>query len=98
LSKHSLPSLSDEELENICNIAEEAARKYIMSKVSKEGITDLTISVDVEKKPEALNVDIDVEVRLSPLYRNVNVKEIAEESVSAAFKAVEEYLEKIRSR
>lgn len=98
MGKRSLPSLSDEELENICNIAEEAARKYITSKVPKEGISDLTISIDVEEKSEALNVDVDVEVRLSPLYRNLNVRMLAEETVEAAFKAVEEYLNKIRFR
>ena len=97
MSKHPLPPLSDEELENICNIAEEAARKYVMYRVPKEMITDLTISVDVEKKSEVLNVDVDVEVRLSPLYGKVNVKEIAEGSVNAAFEAVEKYLSKLRS-
>ena len=90
--------LSDVELENICNMAEEAARKYVMSRVPKEGISDLTIFVDVEEGSEALNVDVDVEVKLSPLYRNLNAEEIAEGSVKAAFKAVEEYLSKIRSK
>ncbi|MCD6469821.1 DUF3194 domain-containing protein [Candidatus Bathyarchaeota archaeon] len=98
MSKRSLPPLSDEELENICNIAEEAARKYVMSRVPKEMISDLTISVDVEEKSKALNVDVDVEVKLSPLYRKVNVKEIAEGSVDAAFRAVEKYLSKFRSQ
>ena len=45
---------------------------------------------------ETLNVNVDVEVALSPLYRNVNVKEIAEGSVKAAFEAVERYLKKIQ--
>ena len=93
-----MPPLSDEELENICNIAEEAARKYVMSRVPKEMISDLTIFVDVEEKSGVLNVDVDVEVKLSPLYRKVNVKEIAEGSVDAAFEAVEKHLSKLRSQ
>jgi hypothetical protein len=87
----SLSSLTYEELEKICDVAEEAARKYITSKVPKDGILDLTISVDLESL-ESLNVNVDVEIRLSPLYGNVNVKELAKGSVKAAFEAIEKYL------
>lgn len=91
----SLSSLTYEELERICDIAEGAARKYIASKVSKEGISDLTISVSLESS-ESLNVNVDVEVRLSPLYGSVNVKELVKGSVKAAFEAVEKHLSSIR--
>lgn len=91
----SLSSLTYEELERICDIAEEAARKYITSKVPKGGISDLTISVSLESS-KSLNVNVDVEVRLSPLYGNVNVKELVKGSVKAAFEAVEKHLSSIR--
>jgi hypothetical protein len=83
-------------MEKLCEIAEEAARKYIMSKVPSEYISDVSISVDLEGS-ESLNVEVDVEVELSPLYKKVNVKEIVEGSVKAAFDAIEKYLDKIRS-
>jgi len=96
LSKRPLSSLTYEEMEKLCEIAEEAARKYIMSKVPSEYISDVSISVDLEGS-ESLNVEVDVEVELSPLYKKVNVKEIVEGSVKAAFDAIEKYLDKIRS-
>ena len=95
MSERSISSLPYERLEEICEIAEDAARKYITSKLPKKAVSDLTISVDLELS-ETLNVNVDVEVTLSPLYRNVNVKEIAEGSVKAAFEAVERYLKKIQ--
>lgn len=96
MSKRPLSSLTYEEMEKLCEIAEEAARKYIMSKVPSEYISDVSISVDLEGS-ESLNVEVDVEVELSPLYKKVNVKEIVEGSVKAAFDAIEKYLDKIRS-
>ncbi len=92
--RRSLSSLTYDELERICDIAEEAARKYIASKIPKEGISDLTISVSLESS-ESLDVNVDVEVRLSPLYGNVNVKELVKGSVKAAFESVEKHLSSI---
>jgi len=85
------PPLSYEEMEKICEIAEEAARKNIMARVPSRGVSDLSISVDLEEA-ETLNVEVDVEVMLSPLFKNIDVEKLAEESVKAAFEAVEEYL------
>lgn len=97
LSEQLILSLSYEELEKICDLAEEAARKYVMSRVPKEHVSNLLISVDLNGS-EALNIHVDVEVRLSPFYKKANAKEIASGSVKAAFKAIEEYLKKIRSK
>lgn len=94
LRKRPISSLSYEELEKICEIAERAARKYIMSKVPKEYISDASISVDLESL-DSLSIDIEVELRLSPLCKNINADEIAKESVKAAFDAVEKYLGEI---
>lgn len=96
MRKRPVRSLSYEELEKICEMAELAARKYIMSKVPKEFISDVSISVDLESL-DSLNIDIEVELMLSPLCKNISSDEIAKESVKAAFDAVEKYLEEIRS-
>jgi len=84
-------SLSDEQIERIGEIAEEAARKSIMSRVPKRGISNLSISIELEET-ETVNVEVDVEIELSPLLKGINAKTLADESVTAAFKAVEEYL------
>ena len=94
--KRPITSLTYKELEEICSIAEEAARRYIFSKVPKNGIADVSISVSLESS-ETLSVDMDVEVRLSPLYRKINVKDLVEGSVKAAFEAVEKYLKNLSS-
>jgi len=90
-------SLSYEELERLCEIAEEAARRYVTSKIPERGISDLSISVN-SIDSEALNLEVDVEITLSPLYRRVDVKKLAEEAVNAAFKAAEDYLREISCR
>lgn len=77
-------------------MAEEAARRHIFSKVPKNGVSDISISVSLENA-EVLNVDVDVEVRLSPLYRRINVKDLVEEAVKAAFEAIEKYLKTLSS-
>jgi len=87
-------SLSYEQLERLCEIAEEAARRYVTSRIPDRGISDLSISVN-STDSEALNLEIDVEIMLSPLFRKVDVKKLAEEAINAAFKAAEEYLREI---
>jgi len=84
-------SLSYEQLERLCEIAEEAARRYVTSKVPNRGISDLSISVN-SMDSETLNLEIDVEITLSPLFRKIDAKKLAEEAVDAAFKAAEDYL------
>ena len=90
-------SLSYEQLEKLCEIAEEAARRYVASKIPNRGITDLSISVN-SVDSETLNLEIDVEITLSPLFRNVDVERLVKEAADAGFKAAEEYLRKIACR
>jgi len=55
-----LPELKLHQIEEICRIAEEAARRYILSKVSFRRIADLNIIIDVSVAgPVTVNVDID---------------------------------------
>lgn len=96
MSERPISSLTYEELERICEEAEEAARRYIFSKVRREYISDISISIDLEGL-ESLNVDVEVEVRLSPLCRGLDLQGIIDGSVKAAFEAIERYLKTIRS-
>ena len=92
-----LPSLSSENIEEICEIAEKAARKYIMSKVPLRKISDMDITVEVNgEKP--LNVSVNVDLELSPLMRNYNVQKLVDEAVRKAFEAVEAYLRELRCK
>jgi hypothetical protein len=91
--RRSLPS--DGLYEELCTIADDAARKYVTSKVSSQEISDLTISVNLEES-EGLNVEIDVDLTLSRMKEPTNEKRLAEEAVKAAFKAIDKYISEVK--
>lgn len=89
-----IPELTSEQIEGLCGVAEEAARKYILSKVPSKRIETLNISVEAEgAKPLTLTVDIDIE--LSPLMKNFEVQKLVDEAVKEAFASAEKYLRKL---
>jgi len=47
---------------------------------------------------EALNLEIDVEITLSTIFRKIDVEKLAKEAVNAAFKAAEDYLRETSCR
>ena len=96
LEEHEASSVDSEQVERLCEIAEESARKYILSKVGWREVSDLNVMVEAGGRENDLRVDVDVEVRLSPLLKNLDVKGLAEEAVDAAFKSVEKFLREIR--
>jgi hypothetical protein len=88
-------SLTNEHAEKLCEIAEEAARKYVALKVPKRAILDLSVSVEL-KESEALDVEVEVDLVLSPLFKDIDAENLADEAVKAAFKATEKYLRQIK--
>jgi hypothetical protein len=86
-----LPELTSEQIEELCTIAEEAAREYVLSKVSSKRIDTLNVSVEAEgAKPVTLTVD--VHIALSPLMKNFDVQKLVKEAMEEAFKSAEKYL------
>jgi 3-hydroxy-3-methylglutaryl CoA synthase len=86
-----IPELTSDQIEELCTIAEEAARKYIHSKLDKKSIETLTVCTEVEgTKPVNLKVDVDIE--LSPSMESFNVQKLANEAVKEAFRGAEKYL------
>lgn len=85
-------SLSSEQIERLCEIAEDAARNHISSRISWREVSDFDITVEAGRKEENLTVDVDVAVTLSPLLRDLDVKKLTEEAVDAAFSSVEKFL------
>lgn len=89
-----LPELTTEQVEQLCTIAETAARKHVLSKVPSKRIERLDISVETEgTKP--LRLTVDVEVLLSPTMKGFEVKELSEEAVRQAFASAEKYLREL---
>jgi len=94
LEEIGIPELTSEQLEELCEIAEEAAREYVLSKVPSRRVSALNVTVDAEgTKPITLNVD--VEVALSPLMKNYDVEKLAKEATERAFASIEKYLRKL---
>ncbi len=96
-SSEGIPELTDDQIEEICEIAEEAARKYILSKVPLKKISDFDITVETEGlKP--LNISVEINLELSPLMRDYDVNKLVEEAVKKAFEAVDNHLKGLSCR
>ncbi len=88
-----IPELTSEQTEQLCIIAEEAARKYVHLQISKKNIEALNISVELEgTKPVTLTVDVDID--LPPSMRNLAQK-LADKAIKEAFNSAEKYLREL---
>jgi hypothetical protein len=75
-----------DEVEQMCTAAEEAARRYLLSKVSLKRVSELDVTVDaVGDKP--LVVDIDVAIELAA--GNQDSQALVDEATHLAFSAAE---------
>jgi hypothetical protein len=91
LQELGLPELTTEQVEQLCTLAETAARKHVLSKVPSKNIETLNICAEAEGiKP--LKLTVDVEIVLSPENKNVDSKKLSDEAVKQAFESAEEYL------
>jgi len=90
-----IPELTTEQIEQLCQIAEDAARNHILSKVSNKQIEQLDICVEAEgQKPVEVTVEIDLE--LSPEVEGVDAEELVKEAKSKAHGAIENFLRKLK--
>ncbi|MGB9841971.1 MAG: DUF3194 domain-containing protein [Candidatus Bathyarchaeales archaeon] len=88
------PELTTEQIETLCSTAENAARKYVLSKVSAKMVEKLNISVEVEgTKP--VSVTVEIELELSPKMREFDAEKLVKEAIKEAHKASENYLRKL---
>jgi hypothetical protein len=90
-----IPELTTEQVEVLCSNAEDAARKYILSKVSSKMVEKLNISVEAEGiKP--LNLTVDVDFALSQQENDIDLKKLVDEAAKEALKASENYLRNLK--
>ena len=90
-----IPELSTEQIELLCQTAENAARKHVLSKVSSKDIDRLDISVEAEgTKP--VNVTVEIDLALSPQTKNVDAQALVKEAVGVGQMAAENFLRKIK--
>jgi len=89
-----IPDLTTEQIEMLCATAENAARKYILSKVPSKMVEKLNISVEVDgTKP--VNVTVEIDLALSPKMKGVDADKLVNEAVEEAHKTSENYLRKL---
>ncbi len=89
------PELTTEQIESLCSTAENAARKYILSKISNKDIDSLDISVEADgSKP--VNVTVEIDLILASQTKNVDAEALVREAVNEAHIATENFLRKIK--
>ncbi len=90
-----IPELTDEQFEEVTQVAEDAARKQIFSKVNQKLVDRLNICVEAEgTRPVSFTVEVDL--ALLPKVESVDEKALAAEAVAEAFQAIEAYLRKLK--
>ncbi len=90
-----LQGLTEEQMETVCSLAEEAAREYILTRVPQKRVETLNITVETSLEyPVTLTVEVELE--LSPLMRNFNVQKLADEAVKEAFAKAEKYMRELK--
>jgi hypothetical protein len=89
-----IPELTEEQIEEIIQAAENAARKYIFSKIKQKSVENLFISVEAEgTKP--INFIVEIELTLSKENKGAEEERLANEGVKEAFKEIENHLSKL---
>ena len=86
-----LPDLTGEQIERVCLIAEEAARKHVLARVPSKKVDALNVSAEAEGE-RPLRLTIDVDVQLSPSVNDFDVQQLCDDAVKHAFAAAKEYL------
>ncbi|MGE5188277.1 MAG: DUF3194 domain-containing protein [Betaproteobacteria bacterium] len=90
-----IPELSTEQVELLSSKAEEAAKKYVLSKVSAKDLDRLDIAVEVDgNKP--VNVTVEIDLLLSKQAKGVDAEALAKAAVHEAQKAAENFLRKLK--
>jgi hypothetical protein len=85
-----LRRLTDQELDELSELAIESAENFIFSKVSKKEILDLDINVELRYN-DVLDLNILVDLDLDEL-SSVNEKIIVEEAIDASLENIGKFL------
>ena len=86
-----MKKLTDEELDQISDLAVETAENYIFSRVSPKEILDMDINVEVGYE-DGLDVDIQVELDVDQLSK-ADENEIVEEATDSALIEIDKLIE-----
>jgi hypothetical protein len=89
-----LPELTTEQIEILCETAENAARKYIETKIGLKMVDRIDIAVEAEgTKP--VNLTIEINLILNDAAKDVDADALVKEAVAQAHLASENFLRKL---
>ncbi len=81
-------------MQRLSEVADEAARKHVLSEVNQRKITRLDVTVEaVGSKPITVSVEVDLE--LSPTMNEQKAASLADGATQSAFHAMEQYLSEL---
>jgi hypothetical protein len=90
-----IPELSTEQIELLSQTVEEAAKRYVLGKVSAKDLDRLDIAVEVDgAKP--VNVTVEIDLQLTQNAKGVNAEALVKAAVAEAHKATETFLRKLK--
>ena len=90
-----IPKLTTKQIEVLCKIAENAAKKYVLSQVSLKLIEKLNIIVEA-KGDKPITIDIDIDFAMTTIKKSINPEIIAKTAIKKALIASENYLRKLK--
>ena len=95
MEKLGIPDLTTDQIEVLCETAENTARKHVLSKLSSKMVEKLNISAEAEGT-NPVNITVEIDLALSPKMENFDADMLVNEAVKEAFKASENYLRKLK--
>jgi hypothetical protein len=90
-----IPELTTEQIELLSQTAEEAAKNFILSKVSVKDLDTLDIAVEVAgTKP--VDVTVEIDLILGKSVKGVDAETLVKDAVMEAHKAAEKFLRQLK--
>lgn len=88
-----MKKLTDEEVDEIINLAYTTSANYILNYMNKKDFEDIDITINLDTGDDSFDIDIDINLDTdAPLPNN-----LAENAIDASIHAVDEYIEKRNS-
>jgi hypothetical protein len=87
---------SNKQIIELCEGAENAARTYVLSKISKKRINTLDISVEADGR-NPINVNVEVTLFLSSNLIDLDLNRLTNEAINHAFSYMDKFLENLNA-
>lgn len=90
-----IPKLTTKQIEVLCQIAETAVKRYVLSQVSLKLIERLNIIIEA-KGDKPITIEIDIDFAMTSIKKSINPEIIAKNAIKEALIASENYLRQLK--